>query len=147
VVDIDPSVSGSDRGLMRPAIEAVRKRLGHLPRRHLADGGFTAAHDIEWAHGERIEVYCPPTQSKHGTDPYLPRRDDGPGVLAWRRRMASADGQAIYRKRSICECIHARWRNWNLIRVNVRGTAKVKAVMLLHALANNILQARHLAPA
>jgi transposase len=147
VIDVDPLATGSDRGLLRPSIEAVRNRLGRLPHRHLADGGFTAAHDIEWAHAEGIEVYCPPTQSKHGTDPYLPRRDDGPGVLAWRSRMASADGQAIYRERSICECIHARWRNWNLIRLNVRGLAKVKAVILLHALANNILQARRLAPA
>jgi transposase len=145
VIDIDPLANGSDRGLLRPAIEAARNRLGQLPRRHLADGGFTAAHDIEWAHGEEIEIYCPPTQSKHGTDPYMPRRDDGPGVLAWRQRMASAEGQTIYRQRSMCECIHARWRNWNLTRFNVRGIAKVKAVMLWFALANNILQARHLA--
>ena len=145
VIDIDPLANGSDRGLLRPAIEAARKRLGQLPRRHLADGGFTAAHDIEWAHGEEIEIYCPPTQSKHGTDPYMPRRDDGPGVLAWRQRMASAEGQTIYRQRSMCECIHARWRNWNLTRFNVRGIAKVKAVMLWFALANNILQARQLA--
>jgi len=145
VLDVDPLATGSDRGLLRPAIEAARKRLGQLPRRYLADGGFTAAHDIEWAHGEEIEAYCPATQSKHGTDPYLPRRDDGPGVLAWRRRMASPEGHAIYRKRSICECIHARWRNWNLTRFNVRGAAKVKAVMLWFALANNILQARQLA--
>jgi transposase len=147
VVDVAPCAVGSDRGLLRPGLEAVHERLGRLPRRHLADGGFTAAHDIEWAHGEAIEVYCPPTQSKHGTDPYRPRRGDGPGVLAWRSRMASADGQAVYRQRAICECIHARWRNWNLIRLNVRGLAKVTAVMLLHALANNILQARRLAPA
>jgi transposase len=144
VVDVRPGANGSDRGLMRPAIEAVGERLGRLPRRHLVDGGFTSAHDIEWAHGEKIEVYCPPTQSKHGTDPFLPRRDDGPGVLDWRRRMASTDGQAIYRERPVCECIHARWRNWNLVRLNVRGAVKVRAVMLWHALANNILQARHL---
>ena len=147
VVDVRPLANGSDRGLMRPAIEAVGKRLGQLPRRHLVDGGFTSAHDIEWAHSETVEVYCPPTQSKHGTDPFLPRRDDGPGVLDWRRRMASPNGQAIYRERPICECIHARWRNWNLIRVNVRGVVKVRAVMLWHALANNILQARHLVAA
>ena len=145
VIGVNPLASSSDRGLLRPSLEAVRERLGQLPDRYLADGGFTSAADVEWAHGERIEVYCPPTQSKHGTDPYLPRRDDGPGVLAWRSRMASQEGQAIYRKRSICECIHARWRNWNLIRLNVRGVAKVKAVMLWHALANNILQGHRLA--
>jgi len=119
VIDVDPVATGSDRGLLRPSLEAVRERLGQLPDRHRGDGGFTSAADIEWAHGEGIDIYCPPTQSKHGTDPYLPRRNDGPGVLAWRARMASPEGQAIYRQRSICECIHARWRNWNLIRLGV----------------------------
>lgn len=147
VIDVNPLATGSDRGLLRPSLEAVRERLGGLPDRHLADGGFTCAADIEWAHREGIDVYCPPTQSKHGTDPYLARRDDGPGVLAWRGRMASAEGQAIYRERSICECIHARWRNWNLIRLNVRGIAKIKAVMLWYALANNIVQGHRLATA
>jgi transposase len=147
VIEVNPLASGSDRGLLRPSLEALRERLGRLPDRHLGDGGFTSAADIEWAHREGIDIYCPPTQSKHGTDPYLPRRDDGPGVLAWRARMASPEGQAIYRKRSICECIHARWRNWNLIRLNVRGIAKVKAVMLWYALANNIIQGHRLAAA
>jgi transposase len=147
VIDVTPLTTGSDRGLMRPRLESMRERLGQLPDRHLGDGGFTSAADIEWAHAEGIDIYCPPTQSKHGTDPYLPRRDDGPGVLAWRGRMASPEGQAVYRLRSICECIHARWRNWNLIRLNVRGAVKVKAVMLWHALANNILQEHRLAAA
>jgi transposase len=144
VIDVAPLATGSDRGLLRQRLEAVRERLGLLPRRHLADGGYTAADDIEWAHGEQVKVYCPPTQSKHGTDPYAPRRDDGPGVLDWRTRMASEEGKAQYRERSICECIHARWRNWNLNRLTVRGSIKVKAVMLWFALANNILQSRRL---
>ena len=55
--------------------------------------------------------------------------------------MASEEGKAQYRRRVISECLHARWRNWNLIRLNVRGQIKVTAVMLWHALANNILQA------
>lgn len=147
VIAVDPLATGSDRGLLRPSLEATRERLGRLPDRHLGDGGFTSAADIEWAHGQGIDIYCPPTQSKHGTDPYLPRRDDGPGVLAWRSRMASPEGQVIYRERSICECIHARWRNWNLIRLAVRGAAKVRAVMLWYALANNIIQGRRLAAA
>jgi|SRR5665213_25887 len=144
VVAIDPVNVGSDRGLIRPALEQVRERLGRRPERHLADGGFGSSQDIEWAHAEKVEIYCPPTKSKQGRDPYAPRRDDGPGVLAWRKRMASEAGKALYRKRSICECIHARWRNWNLIRLPVRGRVKVRAVMLWHALANNILQGERL---
>lgn len=146
-VTVAPCTTGSDRGLMRQRLEAVRVQTGALPARHLADGGFTTAADIEWAHGEGVDVYCPPTQSKHGTDPFKPRRDDGPGVLAWRARMASEDGKAQYKRRSICECIHARWRNWDLHQVTVRGVEKVTAVMLWFALANNILQGHRLATA
>jgi transposase len=139
--------TGSDRGLMRPMLERLRTLTGHFPRRHLADGGFCSAEDIEWAHGEGVEVYCPPTQSKHGTDPYRPRRGDGAGVLAWRARMASEAGKAQYKPRSICECIHARWRNWDLRQLTVRGVEKVRAVVLCHALTNNILQGHRLASA
>jgi transposase len=144
VVDTTISDNGSDRGLMRPMLERQRTRPGGLPKAHLVDGGFGSAEDIEWAHAEGIEVFCPPTQSKHGTDPYLPRRGDGPGVTAWRPRMASEAGKARYKPRSICECIHARWRNWDLRQLPVRGREKVRAVVLWYALTNNILQGHRL---
>ena len=140
VVAVEPNNVGSDRGQMGPMLDEVQERTGHLPERYLADGGFDSAKDIERAHQENVAIYCPPTQSKHGNDPFAPRRNDGPGVLAWRERMASEKGKALYKTRSICECIHARWRNWNLIRLTVRGLPKVKTTMLWYALANNILQ-------
>jgi transposase len=147
VVAVEVSDNGSDRALMRPMLERLRALTGHVPARHLADGGFTSAEDIEWAHDQGIEVYCPPTKSKHGTDPCLPRRGDGPGVLAWRARMASEAGKAQYKLRTVCECIHARWRNWDLRQLTVRGIGKVRAVVLCYALANNILQGHRLAAA
>ena len=140
VVAVEVGNNGSDRGLMRPMLEQLRALRGDLPRRHLVDGGFCSGEDIEWAHGEGVEVYCPPTQSKSGADPYLPRRRDGAGVSAWRARMGSEAGKAQYKTRTICECIHARWRNWDLRQVTVRGIGKVRAVVLWHALTNNILQ-------
>ena len=146
VVAVDVRNTGSDRGLLRPMLRRLR-RMGHSPERLLADGGFTSADDIEWAHGQGIEIYCPATQSKHGTDPYLPRRGDGPGVLAWRARMAGDAGKAQYKLRSISECIHARWRHWDLRQVTVRGFDKVRAVALLYALTNNLLQGHRLATA
>lgn len=144
VVAVDPCSSGSDRGLMRSMLERLRRRFGRLPAHHLADGGFTVGGDIEWAHGEGVAVHCPPIKSKNGGDPFQPRAEDGAGVRAWRGRMASQDGKAQYRDRAICECIHARWRNWNLLRLNVRGQTKVAAVMLWHALANNVLHAERM---
>lgn len=144
VVAIDVIQTGSERGQMRPMLERVHARLGRHPKRHLVDGGFSSAEDIEWSHGEGIEVYCPPIASKHGTDPYQPRRKDGPGVRGWRARMAGQAGKAEYKKRSLCECIHARWRNWRLWQFSLRGIAKVRAEALLYALTNNILQGHRL---
>lgn len=144
VVDTKIYNTGSDRGLMRPMLERQHARTGAPPKRYLADGGFGSAQDIEWAHAEGIDIFCPPTQSKHGTDPYLPRHGDGPGVLAWRARMKSDEGKARYKPRSICECIHARWRNWDLRQLTVRGIEKVRAVVLWYALSNNILQGSRL---
>jgi transposase len=147
VVGIDVETNGSDRGLMRPMLERMRARLQRFPRRHLVDGGYCNTEDIEWAHDEGIEVYCPPPRSRSGVDPYLPRSGDGPGTAAWRARMASDEGQAQYKVRTICECIHARWRNRDLRQLSVRGVDKVRAVLLWHALTNNILEGHRLASA
>lgn len=145
VVAIDVENNGSDRGLMRPMLERVRELLKRFPRRHLVDGGFCSGEDIEWAHGAGIEVYCPPPYSRSGVDPYLPRGKDGPGMAAWRARMATDQGKEQYKLRPICECIHARWRNWDLRQLTVRGMDKVRAVVLWHAFTNNILQGFRLA--
>jgi transposase len=145
VVTLDISNNGSDRGQMRPMLERVCERIGRLPAKHFADGGFASAPDIEWAHGQGVQVYCPPTKTKHGTDPYAPREDDGEGVAGWRERMKSDAGKEEYKIRSICECIHARFRNWNLLRMPVRGVKKVRAVVLWYAFANNIMEGHRLA--
>src|SRR3546814_17707844 len=71
--------------------------------------------------------------------PYAPRPKDGPGVAAWRRRMKSAHGKTVYRRRAMGECINARFRQWGLTRFTVRGQAKVDTVLRWFALAKNIL--------
>jgi transposase len=135
---------GSDRGLMRPMLEAIKERYGRRPKRHLVDGGFNKNDDIEWAATEGVEVYGPPANSKHKTDPYAPRRGDGPGVAAWRRRMKSPYGKGVYKRRAPGECINARLRNWGLRQFTVRGREKVLTVLRWFALANNIFAAHRL---
>lgn len=139
VVEVDAVNVGSDRGLMRPLIQRLVKRYRRLPRRHLVDGGFTKAEDIEWAGRFGIEVFAPAIRNKHKTDPYGPRVDDSAEIAAWRERMRSPQGKEIYRRRAMGECINARFRNWGLCRFTVRGLRKVNAVLRLYALANNIL--------
>ncbi|MGZ3322974.1 MAG: IS1182 family transposase [Xanthobacteraceae bacterium] len=142
VVDVDVDTTGSDRGLLRPMLERLRLRYRHLPRRHLVDGGFHKNDDTEWAAEQGVLIYGPTTQSKHQTDPYAARPKDGPGVAAWRRRMRSPHGKGVSRRRSMGECINARFRQWGLRQFTVRGVHKVKTALLWFALANNIL-ARH----
>jgi len=144
VVGVDVTATGSDRGLLRPMIEELKRRYGRRPKRHLVDGGFNKNDDTEWAAGAGVKVYGPPIRSKHKTDPYALRRDDGPGVAAWRKRMNSPHGKAVYKRRSMGECINARLRQWRLSQFTLRGATKVAAVLGLFALANNILQGHRL---
>lgn len=147
VVGASVSDKGSDRGLLRPMLDELKRRYGRRPKRHLVDGGFNKNEDTEWAAGEGVAVYGPPCQTKHGTDPYAARADDGPGVADWRRRMASPEGRLIYRRRSMGECINAHLRNNGLYQFTVRGLAKVQTVLHWHALANNILAGHRLVAA
>jgi transposase len=144
VVAVEVSTSSSDRGLARTMLQKVDAIYGTLPKQHLIDGGFTKNDDIEWAHSVAVAMHCPPIVNKHNTDPFAPRPDDGPGVSAWRQRMNSEGGKATYRKRSIHECINARFRQWGLVQLTVRGRVKAAIVLTWYALANNILQGERL---
>jgi transposase len=137
VLDIGIDTTGSDRGWIRPMLERLKERFARSPGELLADGGFASNEDIEWA-APATAVFMPPTRSKHGRDPCAPRRDDGPGVTAWRARMASEAGQETYRQRGLGERIHAIMRQHGLTRLTVRGSAKVRSVLLWQALANNL---------
>lgn len=144
VVDAAVATTGSDRGLIRPMLDRVQRRYGRRPKRHLVDGGFNKNADTEQAAELGVKIYGPPATTKHKTDPYAPRADDGPGVAAWRRRMKSPHGKGVYKRRALGECINARFRGWNLHQFTVRGRAKVGAVLHLFALANNILAGHRL---
>jgi transposase len=144
VVSVDVTATGSDRGLLRPMLDGLQQRYRRRPKRLLIDGGFNKNDDTEWAAAADVKVYGPPMQSKHQTDPYAPRPGDGPGVAAWRRRMSSPHGKAVYKRRALGECINARLRQWRLYQFTVRGIANVRTVLCLHALANNILQGHRL---
>jgi len=139
VIATSAETTGSDRGLMRPMVEIIKQDFDRLPKRQLVDGGFNKNEDIEWAAAGGVKVYGPAVKSKHNTDPYAPRPDDGPGVAAWRRRMKSPHGKGVYKRRAMGECINARFRNWGLRQFLVRGREKVLCVLRWFALANNIL--------
>jgi transposase len=138
VLAVAVDTTGSDRGLLRPMLERVEAHYGRLPAEALTDGGFVSNDDVEWSAEAGSTVFMPLPQSKHGRDPHAPRAKDGPGVAAWRLRMASEDGKRIYRRRGLAERVHAVMRQHGLTRFTVRGSAKARIVLIWHALAHNL---------
>ena len=143
VVGLDIDSSGSDHGWVMPMLRQVRQRYRTAPNELLVDGAFSRAGDIEWAarpENGATAIFMAPTNSKHGTDPLQPRPGDGPGVAAWRARMASAAGQAVYKLRGLHERINADLRRRGLTRFTVRGKAKARIILLWHSLAHNLVR-------
>lgn len=140
---------GSDMGHMAPMSHSLATRYGRRPRQHLVDGGFTKLDDIVALAAMDVSVYAPvPAPRDPSRDRYKPLPDDPPAIAAWRQRMGTDQAKAIYRERAAtAECVNAQARNRGLLRFLVRGTAKVKAVLMWHALAHNMACLWRLVPA
>ncbi len=144
IVGVDLTNAGSDGGQMGPMVEQIKAQQGELPGEYYTDGGFSTKDDIENVGLQGITVLTPvkeaERQEREGKDPYAPRSDEGPILTMWRQLMGSAEGKKKYTLRSKCEWSNAQVRNRGLYRVLVRGLEKVKAVVLWHVLANNLLR-------
>jgi transposase len=147
IVGVEVVTVGSDMAQMAPMIEQVTERCGRCPEQWLVDGGYPAHEQLEAA-APYTEVYAPvPKPKDAATDPYAPKPTDSEAVAAWRERMGTEQAQAIYRERAAtAECVNAQARERGLIRLRVRGKAKVRCVLLLHALAHNLMRMLALTP-
>ena len=78
---------------------------------------------------------------------FTPKAGDSAAVVQWRCRMNTDAARALYKNRAAtAECVNAQARNRGLLRMPVRGLAKVKCVVRLFALAHNLLRTAVLAP-
>ena len=143
ITGVDVTNSGGDQGKLAPMVEQHEARYAEKPKEYLVDGGFAKKEDIEKVEQEGTTVYAPVQASKDPErDPHTPRPDDTPKVAQWRQRMGTAAAKEIYKERaSTAECVNAHARNRGLYQFRVRGLAKVKAVVLLYALAHNLMRA------
>jgi transposase len=145
IVGVEVSHEGSDSsGLSQPMREQVEQRTGRAVEQHLLDGGYLRMADIEQAHQQGVELFVPPKPARNpgrrGHE-LEPKPGDSEAVRAWKRRMASAEGQEIYRQRAATsETVNADLRNYRgLTQLTVRGLAKAKCVALWCALAYNVM--------
>ena len=145
IVGVEVSYEGSDSsGLSQPMRAQVEQRSGGKVEQHLLDGGYLRIADIEQAHEQGVELLVPPKPARqpHRQGRELePKPRDSEAVLAWKRRMASAEGQEIYRQRAATsETINGDLRCYRgLTQLTVRGLAKAKCVALWCALAYNVM--------
>jgi hypothetical protein len=146
IVGVTVTNAGTDQGQLGPMVEQVRRRYGVVPGEILADGGFVDFQDLRAVAAAGGRVYAPPPGADDPSRPGRPPwRPDDAVVAAWRQRMYSAEGQAIYRERAATsECVNAQARNRGLRQVLVRGLRRVRAAVLWYALAHNVLAAARL---
>ena len=150
---------GSDMAQLAPMVEQVEQRLGQTPDKWLVDGGFPAHEQIDAVAG-KTDVYAPvpePRAKKDAKkdeagnevqqDKHAPKPDDSEAVAKWRARMASDEAKEIYKQRAAtAECVNAQARNRGMLRMPVRGLAKVRSVVGLFVLAHNLMRMVVLAP-
>ena len=132
---------GTDVGEGLAMEEQVTQRTGQHPGAYLLDGGFVHLGDIEALEGRGVRVYAPPKKGKGGQKA-TPKPGAEPGVMAWRERMETEEGQVIYRRRaSTAECVNAQFRmKYGMQRLTVRGVTKVISIALLMAVTHNLLR-------
>ena len=153
IVSIEVTDRRNDAGLAGPMVDDIARRYGKTPDRLLVDTSYATSEDIVAlaAHAAGpVSVYTPPPNEKETVKPASlarrrRKREKEPACLkAWRERMASEAGKAVYALRQRIERINADRKNHGFGFLAVRGLIKAKAHALWHALANNLLAARRL---
>jgi transposase len=147
IVGVEVVTAGTDMAQLEPMVGQVAERYGQTPGEWLVDGGYPAHEQLDQV-AEKTTVYAPvPKPKDSAVDPHEPKPGDSEAVAAWRKRMDTEEAKAIYKERAAtAECVNAHARNRGLGQFRVRGTAKVRCVLLFHALAQNLMRTLALAP-
>jgi len=145
IVGVEVSNEGYDSADLSEAMrQQVEKRTAGKIQQHLMDGGYLRKEDIERAHEQGVELFVPPKPAKNPQNrgrELEPKRGDSEAVLAWKQRMANAEGKQIYKERAATsETVNADLRSYRgLTQITVRGLNKAKCVALWCALAYNVM--------
>lgn len=147
IVGVEVVTAGTDMAQLEPMVEQMAERYEQTPAEWLVDGGYPAHEQLEQV-AEHTTVYAPvPKPKDSAVDPHEPKPGDSEVVATWRKRMGTEEAKVIYKERAAtAECVNAQARNRGLGQFRVRGTAKVRCVLLFHALAHNLMRTFALAP-
>ncbi|HLB29522.1 MAG TPA: IS1182 family transposase [Dehalococcoidia bacterium] len=143
IVGVAVTPEGNDAGQAVPMEEQVVRRTGQHPEAYLMDGGFATREAITILEERGVTVYAPVRlpRNKPEEERHQARYGDSPQVAAWRERMATEEAKVIYKERgATAEWANAQVRLHGLSQFTVRGLAKVTTVLLLVAIAHDLLR-------
>ena len=143
IVGVGVTSEGTDAGQAAPMEEQVEQRTGQHPQDYLMDGGFATREDITTLEQRGVTVYAPVKlpRNKPEEERYQPRHGDSEEVAQWRQRMSTPEAKDVYRQRgATAEWANAQVRLHGVSQFTVRGLTKVTTVMLLVAVAHNLLR-------
>ena len=143
IVGLAVTSAGTDAGQAAPMEQQVVRRTGQHPEFYLMDGGFAAREDNTALEQRDVRVYAPVRlpRNKPEQERYQPGYGDSPEVVRWGQRMATEEVKAVHRQRGVtAEWTNAQVRQHGVFQFTVRGLANVTTVMLLVAVAHNLLR-------
>jgi transposase len=133
IVAVEVNNEGTDQTTMLPLADQIEATHNIRPKEWLADGGCTSLANIDRMTERGCTVYAPLRAIKSNT-----RKKSSDAVRQWQERMETDEAKAIYKMRGqTAEWVNARFRAQGLTQLLVRGTEKVRAVALLHAITHN----------
>lgn len=153
ILAIEVTDRRNDAGLAGPMVDDLVARYGTTPQHLLLDTHYATAEDVDALAAHRagpVTVFAPPPVEREDVKPATrarrawQRARESDSVKAWRARMATPAGQAVYRRRKLIERINANLKNHGFGIMPVRGMIKVRAAALWHALAHNLMLAHRL---
>jgi transposase len=143
ILGVAVTAEGTDAAQAPPMEEQVVQRAGQHPRRYLMDNGFASREAITTLEERGVTVYAPVRlpKNKPEEERYQAHDGDSTQVVAWRKRMATEEAKAIYKGRgATAEWTNAQLRLHGLSQFTVRGITKATTVLLLIAVAHNLLR-------
>lgn len=138
-------VNSLDPGTLASMMQQVKNTLTKIgcstPSKWLADSAYANKADAEAAEigFNDITLYSPPTGNGK-VDALTPRKTDNLAMANLRERMSKEESKAIYKERSqTAEFANAAAKNRGMGEVLVRGLCKVTNMVLLYAVAHNMV--------
>jgi transposase len=150
IVGLAVSDRRNELGMGSDMIEDMERQHGRVPQRLLIDTKGVTHDEIDRLSSHpngAITVYSPPMRDRDDVTEETERkrvycrRNESEPVKAWRARMASTEGEEVYKRRKRIETINGNLKNHGMRRFLLRGFAKVRCEALIHAIAHNIRRA------